>query len=171
MSGQLPLSAEPFAALLTVVLLLCKVEPQVVLHSQAVWVGGVADIAVVVSDFVEVLVVGEAPRVTVRLPTLLTGERPATALSRIELLRSRGTGRGVRLLKALRVVLDPHDLRLCGVCSECLELRGARLLEPRSVGACPNQTFGPVLLVEPQVVYQLLLDLKGLATFFTLVPL
>lgn len=61
-------------------LLLGKVEAQVVLHGQPVGVGGVADVAVVLSNFVEVLVVGQAACVAVRLPALFTGKGPAPAL-------------------------------------------------------------------------------------------
>lgn len=50
-------------------------------------------------------------------------------------------------------------------------MRWARLLEARTVGARPNKTFGPVLLVETEVVDELLLDLESLPTFFTFVPL
>lgn len=49
-------------------------------------------------------------------------------------------------------------------------MRWTRLLESGTVGAGPNKTFGPMLLMETEVVDQLLLDLESLATFFTLVP-
>ena len=43
-------------------------------------------------------------------------------------------------------------------------------MEAGTIGAGPNETFGPVLLVETEVVDQLLLNLEGFAAFFTLVP-
>lgn len=49
-------------------------------------------------------------------------------------------------------------------------MRWARLLKAGNIGAGPNKTFGPVLLMKTEVVDQLLLDFEGLATFFTLVP-
>lgn len=88
--GQLPLRAETFAALLAVVLLLSEVEAQVVLHGQPVGIRGVADVAVVLANFVKVFVVGQAAGVAVGLPTLLTGKRPTPTFGRIELLRPGG---------------------------------------------------------------------------------
>lgn len=49
-------------------------------------------------------------------------------------------------------------------------MRWTRLLEAGPIGAGPNQTFCPVLLMETEVVDQLLLDLESFAAFFTLVP-
>lgn len=67
-------------------------------------------------------------------------------------------------------VLHAHDRALGGLCSHGLQLRRAGLLEARSTGAAPDETFGPLLLVETEVVNELFLDLEGLTTFFTLVP-
>lgn len=44
------------------------------------------------------------------------------------------------------------------------------MLKAGNIGAGPNKTFGPVLLMKTEVVDQLLLDFEGLAAFFTLVP-
>lgn len=111
-SGKLPLSAKTFAALLTVVLLLGKVEAQVVLHGQPVGVRGVANVAVVLSNFMKVLVVGQAAGVAVRLSAFFTGKRSSPTFSRVKLLGPGGPSRRVRLLKALMAVLDPHDWAL-----------------------------------------------------------
>lgn len=79
--GKLPLGAESLATLLAVVLLLGKVETQVVLHGQPVGVRGVAHIAVVLPNFVKVLMVGQAASMTVRLSTLFTREGPPPTFS------------------------------------------------------------------------------------------
>lgn len=169
--GELPLCAEAFATLLAVVLLLGEVETEVVLHGQAVGVCGVADVAVVLSDLVKVLVISQATSVTVSLPTFLTGERPPPTFSRVKLLRPRGSSRGVGFLKALVAVLDTHNWTLWGIPSHRLHrLRRARLLEAGTVRPSPDKTFGPVLLMETEVVDELLLDLEGFATFLTFVP-
>jgi len=168
--GELPLGAEAFTTLLAVVLLLGEVEAQVVLHGQPVGVRRVADVTVVLPDFVKVLVIGQAAGMAVRLPTFLTGKRPPPTFSRVELLRPGGASRGVWLLEALMAELDPHHLTLGGLPSHTLHLRWARLLEAGTVGSGSDQTFGPVLLVQTEVVDQLLLDLEGFTTFLTFVP-
>lgn len=86
--GKLSLGTETFSALLAVVLFLGKVETKVVLHCQSVWVCRVAHIAVVLSNFVEILMVGQAASMTVGLSTLLTRERSPSTFSWIKFLRS-----------------------------------------------------------------------------------
>lgn len=141
-----------------------------VLHRQPVGVSGVADVTVVLSDLVKVLVIGQAARVTVRLPAFLAGERSPSTFGRVEFLRPGRARGGVGLFEALVDVLHAHDLALGGLCSHGVQLRRTRLLEARSAGAAADQTFGPLLLVETEVVDQLFLDLEGLTAFFTLVP-
>lgn len=58
-----------------------------VLHSQPVGVSRVADVTVVLSDFVKVLVIGQAARVTIRLPAFFTGKRSPSTFSRVKFLR------------------------------------------------------------------------------------
>lgn len=79
-----------------------------VLHGKSVGVCRVANVAVVLPDFMKVLVIGQAASVTVRLPTFLTGKRSTATFGRVELLGPGGASRGVGLLKALVAVLDPH---------------------------------------------------------------
>lgn len=86
--GKLPLGAESFSALLTVVLFLGKVETKVVLHCQPVGVCGVAHIAMVFPNFVQVLMVGQAASMTVRLSTLFTRERSSSTFSWVKFLWS-----------------------------------------------------------------------------------
>lgn len=169
--GELPLGAESLPALLAVVLLLGKVETEVVLHGQPVGVRGVADIAVVLPNFVKVLMVGQAAGVTVRLSTLLTREGSPSTFSRVKLLRSGSSGGRVGLLESLVAVLHAHDLTLGWFPSHRLHVGGTGLLEAGTIGAGTDETFGPMFLVETQVVDKLLLNFKSLATFFALVPL
>lgn len=168
--GQLPLGAEALPALLAVVLLLGEVEPEVVLHGQPVGVRGVADVAVVLPNFVKVLMVGQAAGVAVRLSALLAREGSPAAFSRVELLRSGSPGGRVGLLEPLVAVLHAHDLTLGGFPSHRLHVGRTGLLKAGTVGTGTDETFGPMLLVEAQVVDELLLNLKSLATFFALVP-
>lgn len=67
-------------------------------------------------------------------------------------------------------VFDPHHLALRWLPSHSLHLRWVRLLEAGTVWASPNKAFGSVFFMETEMVDQLLLDLEGFATFFTLVP-
>lgn len=67
-------------------------------------------------------------------------------------------------------VLDTHYVAFGRLSSHSLHLRWARLLETGTVGTSSNKTLGPMFLMETEVVDQLLLDLEGFATFFTLVP-
>lgn len=67
-------------------------------------------------------------------------------------------------------VFDPHHLALRWLPSHSLHLRWVRLLEAGTVWAGPNKAFGSVFFMETEMVDQLLLDLEGFATFFTLVP-
>lgn len=168
--GELPLGAETFATFLAVVLFLGKVEAQVVLHGQPVGVRRVANVTVVLPNFVKVLVIGQAAGVTVRFPTFFTGKRAASTFSWVKFLRSGGAGGGVGLLEALVEVLHAHDLALGGLPPHGLQLGGARLLKAGRARATANEAFGPLLLVKTEVVNELLLDLEGLPTFFTLVP-
>lgn len=72
--GQLLLGTESFAALLASVLLEGKMKTQMVFHGQAVRVSGVADIAVILANFVKILVIGQATCMTIAPSTLITGE-------------------------------------------------------------------------------------------------
>lgn len=168
--GELSLGAETFTTLLAVVLLLGKVEAQVVLHGQPVGVRGVADVAVVLPNFVKVLVIGQAASVPIRLTAFLAGKRPPPSLSGVKLLGPGGASRRVGLLETRVAVLDPHHLALGGLRPHVLHLRWARLLEAGTIGASPDQAFGPVLLMKTEVVDELLLDFESFATFLTLVP-
>lgn len=85
--GKLPLGAEAFAALLAVVLLLGEMEAEVVFHCQPVGIRGVANVAVILPNFVKVLVVGQAACMSVGLPTFFTGKRPPSSFSGVKLLR------------------------------------------------------------------------------------
>lgn len=86
--GKLPLGAESLSALLAVVLFLGKVETKVVLHCQSVGVRGVAHIAVVLPNFVKVLMVGQTASMTVCLSTLFTRERSPSTFCWVKFLRS-----------------------------------------------------------------------------------
>lgn len=86
--GKLSLGAKSFPALLAVVLFLGKVETEVVLHCQSVGVRGIAHVAVVLPNFVKVLVIGKAASVTVGLSTLLTREWTPATFSWVKFLRS-----------------------------------------------------------------------------------
>ena len=89
MGGKLFLSAEALATLLAVVLLLGEVETQVVFHGQPIGVCGVADIAMVFPDLVEVFVVGQTTCMAVCLSTLVTGKGTAPSLRLIKFLGPR----------------------------------------------------------------------------------
>lgn len=67
-------------------------------------------------------------------------------------------------------IFGRHAGALGGLSSRALHLGWPWLLEAGAVGASTYQSFGPMLLVETQVVDQLLLDLEGLAALLTLVP-
>lgn len=67
-------------------------------------------------------------------------------------------------------VLNTHHLAFGRLSSHGLHLRGAGLWEAGTIWASSNEAFGTMLLMEPKMVNQLLLDLEGLSTFFTLVP-
>ena len=110
MGSKLFLSSETLATLLTVVLLLREVETQVIFHGQPVGVSGVADIAMVLPDLVEVFVVGQAACMAVCLATLVAGKGTASALRLVKFLGPRCSCRGVRLLEALMGIgiFDPH---------------------------------------------------------------
>lgn len=90
--SELPLGAEALATLLAVVLLLGKMETKVVFHCKPVRICRVANIAVVLSNFVKVLVIGQAARMAVSLSTFFTGKRPPCTFGRIKLLGSGSTG-------------------------------------------------------------------------------
>lgn len=72
--AQLLLGAKSFAALLAGMFLEGKVKTQMVLHGQAVGIGRVADIAVILSNLVEVLVIGQTASMSIGPPTLITGK-------------------------------------------------------------------------------------------------
>lgn len=86
--GKLPLGTEPLPALLAVVLFLGKVETKVVLHCQSVGVCRVAHVAVVLSNFVKILMVGQAARMAVGLSALFTREWSPSTFSWVKFLRS-----------------------------------------------------------------------------------
>lgn len=72
--GQLLLGTESFATFLASVLLEGKMKTQMVFHGQAVGVSGVADIAVILANFVKILVIGQASCMTIAPSALITGE-------------------------------------------------------------------------------------------------
>lgn len=170
--SKLFLSAKALATLLAVVLLLGEVESQVVLHGQPVGVCGVADIAMVLSDLVKVFVVGQAACMPVCLATLIACKGTPPAFRLVKFLGPRCSCRGVGFLEAMvgMAIFDSHSVALGGLSSHTLHLGWSSLLEAGSIGASADQTLGPMLLMETQVVDQLLLNLEGLTTFFTLVP-
>lgn len=110
--GQLPLGAETLSTLLAVVLLLGKVETQVVFHGQPVGVCGVANIAVVLPNFVKVLVICQAASMTVCLSTFFTRKGPSPTFGWVKLLGSGGSSRRVGLLETLMAVLHAHHMAL-----------------------------------------------------------
>lgn len=67
-------------------------------------------------------------------------------------------------------VFHSHHVALRWLSSHRLHLRWIRLLEAGTVWASPNEAFGSVFFMETEMVDQLLLDLEGFATFFTLMP-
>ena len=172
MGSKLFLSAESLATLLAVVLLLGEVETQVVLHGQPIGVCGVADIAMVLPDLMEVFVVGQTTCMAVCLATLVAGKGTAPTLRLIKFLGPRCARRGVGFLEALLSmgIFYPHSVALGGLSSHTLHLGCSSLLEAGSIRASADQTLGPMLFMETQVVDQLLLDLESLTTFLTLVP-
>lgn len=66
-------------------------ETQVIFHGQSIWVRGVADVAVILSDLVKVLVIGQAASMSVGLPTLIAGKRPPSTFCRVKFLRPGGS--------------------------------------------------------------------------------
>jgi len=122
--SKLFLGAEALATLLAVVLLLGEVETQVVLHGQPVRVCGVADIAMVLSDLVEVFVVGQAACMAVCLTTLVAGKGTTPALRLVKFLGPRCSCRGVGLLEALMgmAIFYSHSVALGGLSSHTLHL-------------------------------------------------
>lgn len=105
-SFQLPLVPKPTSTVLARILLESKMHTQVILHSQTVGVGGVANVAMVLADLVQVLVIGQTAGVTVGTAALITGKRAAST-SIVHLLGPRP---GVRLLKTLLLAIIGHHL-------------------------------------------------------------
>lgn len=83
-----------------------------VFHCQPVGVRGVANIAVVLSDFMEVLVISQAAGVAVCFATFFTGKRPPSTFSWIKLLGPGSSSGGVGLLEPLMAVFHAHWLTL-----------------------------------------------------------
>lgn len=175
-SFKLPLVPEPTSTVLARVLLESKMHTQVVLHSQAVRVSGVANIAMVLSDLVQIFVIGQTAGVTIGAATLIAGKRASPAA----IVHLLGPCPSVWLLKTLRLAIIGHHLGRVlhfGVPhSHRLHLRRSPLITCSVVlihasdALILTACFGSVLFVQTKMVDELLLDLEGFATLLTLVP-